>query len=94
MSFFRGFGKVIFYSGLFVAGYAIHGCVNDDIRYDVRRYDKNPFLVDKKLGHRVEIVDDNGKTQLGDLEYRVECILENPRLKEALDGLKNKWGRK
>jgi len=48
MSFFHGFGKAMFYAGIFVAGYAVSSCVNTDIRYDVTRYDKKPFLVDKK----------------------------------------------
>jgi len=94
MGFFRGFGKIVFYSGLFVAGYAVKGCVSEDMRYDIRRYGEKPFLVDKKLGQRVEIVNDNDCVQLGDLEYRVECILENPRLKESLELLKSKWGLK
>jgi len=91
MSFFHGFGKAMFYGGIFVAGYAVSSCVNTDIRYDVTRYDRKPFLVDKKLSERVEIINEDGKMQLGDLEYRIECLVEDDKLKETLNNLKNKW---
>ncbi len=91
MSFFGGFGRAIFYSGIFIAGYSVSGCVREDPRYDVVRYEERPYLVDKKLSEKVEIKKDNGKLQLGDLEYRVECVLEDRRLLECLNTLKEKW---
>jgi hypothetical protein len=94
MSFFHGFGKAMFYGGIFVAGYAVSSYVNKDIRYDVIRYDKKPFLVDKKLSERVEIITEGGKLQLGNLEYRIKCLVEDDKLKETLNNLKNKWGEK
>lgn len=91
MGFFEGFGRVMFYGGIFIAGYTVSGCVREDPRYDVVRYEEKPFLVDKKLSERVEIKSENGKLQLGDLEYRVECVLEDSRLMECVNSLKDKW---
>lgn len=91
MGLFEGFGKVMFYGGIFVAGYVVSGCVREDQRYDIVRYEEKPFLVDKKLSERIEINRHNEKLQLGDLEYRVEGVLEDDRLMECLSSLKNKW---
>jgi len=30
--------------------------------------------------------------QLGNLEYRIECLVEDDKLKETLNNLKDKWG--
>jgi hypothetical protein len=49
-------------------------------------------LVDKKLSERVEIINEDGKMQLGNLEYRIECLVEDDKLKETLNNLKDKWG--
>ncbi len=94
MGFFHGFGKAMFYGGLFVAGYAMHGCVSNDARYDVARYSGKPFLVDKKLSERVEITNKSGKMQLGDLEYRIECLIDDDKLKDTIYSLKRKLGVK
>ena len=67
MSFFEGFGRIIFYTGIFVAGYSVSGCVREDPRYDVVRYEEKPYLVDKNLSKKVEIKNDNGNLQIGDL---------------------------
>ncbi|MBT4577053.1 hypothetical protein HOM13_03380 [Candidatus Woesearchaeota archaeon] len=91
MSFFEGFGRIIFYTGIFVAGYSVSGCVREDPRYDVVRYEEKPYLVDKNLSKKVEIKNDNGNLQLGDLEYRVECVLEDRRLLRCLSTLKERW---
>ncbi len=94
MGFFEGFGRVMFYGGIFIAGYAVSGCVREDPRYDIVRYEEKPFLIDKSLSERVEIKNENGKLQLGDLEYRVECVLEDDRLMECVNSLKKKWSVK
>tara|TARA_Y100000310_G_scaffold285479_1_gene308957 strand:- start:2900 stop:3184 length:285 start_codon:yes stop_codon:yes gene_type:complete len=90
MGISSGIGKVFFYGGLIVAGYAMHGCVNNDKRYDVRRYDGTPYLIDKRLDERLVITSDGEKMQLGDLEYRVESVLEDDKLREHLNKLKRK----
>lgn len=93
MAFFEGFGRAVFYTGIFVAGYSVSGCVREDPRYDVVRYEEKPYLVDKSLSKKVEIKNDNGNLQLGDLEYRVECVLQDRRLLSCLNTLKEKWER-
>lgn len=94
MGFFNFLRKTAMYGGLIFVGYAMHGCVSNDSRYSIKRYDKKPFLVDKRMGERIEIFNRNGKMQLGDLEYRLECIIEDNQLKDCIDSLKNKRGIK
>ncbi|MDP3917233.1 MAG: hypothetical protein Q8Q42_03010 [Nanoarchaeota archaeon] len=94
MAFFNFLKKVAVYGGFFLVGYAMHGCTNSDERYAVKRYNKDPFLVDKKIGERVEIFNENGKMQLGDLEYRLECLLENSNLRNCISSMKDKWRNK
>ncbi len=94
MGFFKFFGKGLLYAGLFGLGYAVHSCVAEDIRYDVRRYEGKPYLVDKVLGEKIEILRENDKMHLGGLEYRLECLIEDSRLKLCVDSLKKKWGLK
>jgi hypothetical protein len=90
MGFAEGFGKLCFYTGIFAAGYMTHSCVGEDQRYDIRRYSEKPYLVDKTLGERVEIKYENEKLQLGDLEYRVECILEDHKFEDHIESLKGR----
>lgn len=94
MGFFESFGRAMFYGGIFVSGYAVSGCIREDPRYDIVRYEEKPFLLDKRLSERVEINNENGKLQLGDLEYRLEGVLDDNRLIDCVNSLKKKWGVK
>jgi len=88
MGFIKTILKFGMYAGIFSLGYATHGCITADVRYDVRRYNEEPYLIDKKLGERIVIRESNGKMQAGSLEYRVHNILKDDRLQECLRQLK------
>ena len=86
-----------FYMGVFALGYSAHGCVSSDPRYDVRRYEKVPYLIDKKLEEKIPITEIAGKMQAGTLDYRVSSILQDDRLQEYLEYLKkeeSRWTKK
>jgi len=93
-----GFGKFLFktglYIGIFLLGYTVHGCISQDNRYIVRKYTDYPYLVDKKFGDRIPVMQVNGKMQTGNLEYRINGILKDDRLEEYLNFLKKNQGLK
>ena len=82
MGFFRFLGKVAFYTGIFATVHAIHGCINEDSRYDIRRYEGRPYLLDKDVGKIIEILEEKGKLKLGNLEYMVDSALDKSNMKE------------
>lgn len=82
--------KAMLCTGLFVAGYSLHSCNSEDARYDVRRYNNLPYLVDKKLDRKVQIVDSKGCMNLGDMEYRLFTLLNEEGLRDYVKSLEGK----
>ena len=90
MGFFRLLGKATFYAGIFVAVHSIHSCIKEDSSYDIRRYAEIPYLLDKKADKIVEIVNENGKLHLGDIEYLIDSGLDKSRIDEYVRSLRLK----
>ena len=94
MGFFRFLGKVAFYAGIFTVVHAIHGCIREDSRYDIRRYEGKPYLLDKDSAKIVEILDEDKKMRLGDLEYLVDSSLDDSRIEEYISRIKYRFEEK
>lgn len=85
MKVIRTLLKLKFYAALIGVGYLMHGCVNNDYRYRVRRVEDKHYLVDTALNHAEEIKPDY--FQLGSTEYRIRNLYHEDDLQQIVEQL-------
>lgn len=78
MSFVRGAVKIGVGTLLFLGGYMFSQYVHHDPRYAIRRIDDLTYLEDIQQRKRLPI--DEKTFQVGNLEYRLQGLVEDPRL--------------
>ncbi len=72
---------------LFVAGYSFSNYIHNDKRYSVIRKNDLPYLIDKVRKEQAPISEE--AFQVGSLEYRLNGLLNEPSLSEALRAIKH-----
>jgi len=92
MGFLYKLFKLKLYILAFGAGYLLHGCVSNDLRYRIKRSDGKKYVVDTYNDKRLEI---NQETfQVGPPEYRLRGLLEEPNLQQIVEQAQHEQGVK
>ena len=85
MGLLKSLVKFKFYVLIFGAGYLVHGCVQSDERYAIKRVAHTAYLVDKLHEKKQPLQQET--FQLGDIAYRVKGLLAEKNLTRSLEEL-------
>lgn len=88
MGLIKALFKMKAYILLFGAGYLVHGCVNSDEKYKIKRVEDAPYLVDKERDEKLRIYE--GNFQVGSIEHRIKGLLAERNLVRSLKNLEKK----